>query len=139
MKTVQSTGNNVAIESFRIQISGRSYADTSGALSIGVKQGDISCKTYSKMFNKPRKHQKMTEDDMNKFGSCKKTWFQPLFNKQPIQIRILSNSGNDAYIDKAAIKIGGVWREWVAGESTKINKHGAGNTWRTVLKPGITV
>ena len=139
MKTVQSTGNNVAIESFRIQISGRSYADTSGALSIGVKQGETSCKTYSKMFNKPRKHQKMTEDDRNKFGSCKKTWFQPLFNKQPIQIRILSNSGNDAYIDKAAIKIGGVWREWVAGESTKINKHGAGNTWRTVLKPGITV
>ena len=80
----------------------------------------------------------MTNADKDMFGSCSNTWFQPRLNKEALEIRILSDSGDDAYIDKAAIKIGGVWREWV-GHQVKINKHGDGNSWKTVLYPGITV
>ena len=138
VKTAQSTGNNIAIESFRIKISDRSYANTGGSLRIGVQQGDNSCETDKEIFDEPERNEIMTNDDKDMFGSCSNTWFQPRLNKQALEIRILSDSTNDAYIDKAAIKIGGVWREWV-GHQVKINKHGDGNSWKTVLYPGITV
>ncbi|XP_063687622.1 uncharacterized protein LOC134820906 isoform X1 [Bolinopsis microptera] len=126
--------NNVAIESFRIKISDRSYANSGGSIRIGVKQGENSCETDKEIFDKPKRNEEMTEDDEDKFGSCSGKWFQPRLNEQPLEIRILSNSGDDAYIDKAAIKIGGVWREWVDYQ-VKINKHGEGSTWKTVIYP----
>ncbi|XP_063687624.1 uncharacterized protein LOC134820906 isoform X3 [Bolinopsis microptera] len=126
--------NNVAIESFRIKISDRSYANTGGSIRIRVKQGENSCETDKEIFDEPKRNEEMTEDDEDKFGSCSRKWFQPRLNEQPLEIRILSDSGDDAYIDKAAIKIGGVWREWVDNQ-VKINKHGEGSTWKTVLYP----
>ncbi|XP_063691337.1 uncharacterized protein LOC134823733 [Bolinopsis microptera] len=126
--------NNVAIESFRIEISTRAYANTGGNLRIGVRQGENSCETVEETFVEPEEGEEMTEDNKAKFGSCRNKWFQPNFNKHPLEIRVLSDSGDDAYINRAAIKIGGVWREWVSVD-VKVNRHGEGAEWRAVIDP----
>ena len=129
------TGLNIPIEAFRIKVSDRSYASTSGNLQIGVKQGDQnSCQTVVETFTSPQTNVLYLRDDKSLFGSCVNTWFQPSYN-MPLQIRVLSDSGNDSYLDKIGVKINGVWRDWVWGYQKKVNKN-EGNEWQTVISAG---
>ena len=65
------TGLNIPIEAFRIKVSDRSYASTSGNLQIGVKQGDQnSCQTVVETFTSPQTNVLYLRDDKSLFGSC---------------------------------------------------------------------
>ena len=124
------------VEGFRIKVSDRSWADTTGSLRIGVRQGDMRCGSVTDTFYTPRRNTEYTQENEQRFGTCTKDkLFQPMFNNNPLQIRILSNSGNDAFIDKMAVKIAGQWREWI-GHHFKINKHFEG-PWQTVVEAGL--
>ena len=129
-----ATGDGkIEIEALRIKISDRSYADSSGKLRFDIRQGDTSCSTIRETFVKPRKNTEYEESrSSHKFGSCYSALFDP---NDAIEFRIISDSGDDAYIDSAAVKLGGVWREW-NGYQIKVNKHGAGNAWRLVYNSG---
>ena len=74
-------------------------------------------------------------DDKALFGSCRDLWFEHLYNNKDLQIRIGSDSANDAYLDEAGIKIDGMWRNWV-GYEHKVDQN-TGNQWRTVIPAGI--
>ena len=127
------SATKVPIDALRIQISDRSWADSSGKLRFDIRQGDTYCSTIRETFVKPRKNTEYEESrSSHKFGSCYSALFDP---NDAIEFRIISDSGDDAYIDSAAVKLGGVWREW-SGYQVKVNKHGAGNSWRYVPKQG---
>ena len=124
------------VEKFRIKVSDRSYAYTSGKLRIGVRQGNdgdytfdlTSCETIRATFVSPDRNREYIVSDTSKFDSCRYTKFNP---NEEIQIQILSDSGDDSYLDEAGIMIDGEWKNWI-GWQEKINKHGEGNEWRVV-------
>ena len=125
-------GTKVNIEELRIKISDRSYADTSGKLRFDVRQGQTFCSTIRETFSKPKRNQEYFKNrNSGTFGSCYSAKFDP---EEGIEFRIISDSGNDAYIDSAGVKLRGEWMNW-NGYQVKVNKHGAGNAWRYV--PGL--
>ena len=129
-----ATGDRkIEIEALRIKISDRSWAESSGKLRFDIRQGDTYCSTIRETFVKPRKNTQYEESrSSHKFGSCYSALFDP---NGAIEFRIISDSGDDAYIDSAAVKLGGVWRVW-NGYQVKVNKHGLGNAWRLAYNSG---
>ena len=137
MQLILSPGLNLPIEAFRIKISSRSHASTSGNLKIGVKQGDdYSCETDRYTFPHSSGGQEyiVDADDKALFGTCRDLWFEHLYNSKDLKINIGSDSRDDAYPDEAGIKIDGIWRNWV-GYRHKVD-HNTGNEWRTVIPAG---
>ena len=125
-------GTKVNIEELRIKISDRSYADTSGKLRFDVRQGQTFCSTIRETFSKPKRNQEYFKNrNSGTFGSCYSAQFDP---EEGIEFRIISDSGNDAYIDSAGVKLRGEWMNW-NGYQVKVNKHGEGDAWRYV--PGL--
>ena len=119
----------VTIDAVRVGVSDRDYAETSGKLRFGVRQGGTSCETERETIVKPQRNRVYeAKRSDGKFGSCYDSRFD---SHQAIEFRVLSDSGDDSYIDNAAVKLDGVWREW-NGYQVKVNKHGEGNAWRTV-------
>ena len=123
------TCSMVTIDAVRVGVSDRGSAGTSGKLRFGVRQGGTSCETVRETIVKPQRNRDYVEyRSSSKFGSCYNRRFD---SHQTIEFRVLSDSGDDSYIDNAAVKLDGVWREW-NGYQVKVNKHGEGNAWRTV-------
>ena len=118
------------VEGVRIITSDRSYASTSGKIRFGVRQGSKSCETIRATIEEPKRNNHYSEYRQSKFGSCRYTSFDTL---KKLEFRVLSDSGDDAYINMAAILIDGRWREW-RGYQVKVNKHGEGNAWRTAIE-----
>jgi hypothetical protein len=118
------------IEALRIKVSDRSWAETSGKLKFQIKQGSAQCITIRETFKRPRKNKEYTvyRSDDHKFGTCYNRNFD---TDEPLEFRILSDSSDDCYIDSAAVKLGGFWRQW-NGYQVKIDKSGHGNEWHTV-------
>ena len=118
------------IQEFRIEISDRDYAETSGKLRMEVRQGSTTCATVRETFYSPRKNSVNFQTDRTKFGSCDDVRFD---TGEDVELRVLSDSGDDSYMDNAALKLGGVWREW-SGYQVKVNKHGEGSEWRSTVR-----
>merc|ERR1712025_254019 len=117
------------VDAFFIKVSNRRYAHTTGKLRIGVKQGQTSCETIRETFISPDRngwYEVNRSRHLYKFNDCRYKKFNP---NEEIQIRIISDSGDDSYLDKAGIKINGQWKRWI-GYHVKINKHGEGRSWR---------
>merc|ERR1719250_600398 len=103
------------IKEFRIRTSDYKYAGTTGSLRIGVRQGKVECETSAETFSETSRTKLFVESDKSKFGSCKKALLRPK-SSTPIQLRVLSDSGNPAYLDKVGMKMAGNgnWYDWEA-------------------------
>ena len=112
-----------------MKISDRSSAGSSGKLRIGVRQGGNSCETTRATFPACKQGREYITQNEGLFASCKETLFKPT---EKLEIRVLSDSGDDNYIDEAGVLIGGEWRNFYV-YSVKVNKHGEGSSWRTVI------
>ena len=117
-----STVLNVPVEGFRVQISNRNGAGSSGKLRIGVRQGDRKCETVRATFPACKGGQEYDTENLDLFDDCRDTWFQPVLNAQALQIQVLSDSGDDNYIDEAGVKIAGKWKNFNVHQ-VKVNKH----------------
>ena len=116
-------------------MSGRTHAHTTGNLRIGVRQGEQNeCKSHAETFPDSDNGEEYIVTNTNLFGTCRDNYFQTLFNYAPLEIRILSDSADDAYLDQAGIKIDGLWRNWIGSEERIDND--TGNKWRVVIPAG---
>ena len=119
----------VTISAVGLGVSDTNYAGTSGKLRFGVRQGGTSCETARETISKPQRRRNYIKYRSSRnFGSCYNTKFN---SRESIQFRVLSDSGDDSYIDSAGVMLDGVWRVW-KGDRVKVNKHWAGNSWRTI-------
>ena len=127
------------IERFRIRMSDYSYAETTGSLRIGVRQGGAGCETVDETVVRPRATHLYEVSDKSRFGSCNNSKFNPLSDVLlilPIQIRVLSNTFNNAYFDKVGVKIGGKWLEW-EGDMIMVDFNDP-TDWRTAYESGFS-
>ena len=124
-----SQSSSVLIDAFRIKVSDKDYAGTSGKLKFEVSQGWTSCETVRDTFTSPQRNQYYTKtrySDSSRFGSCSSARFN---TRDALQFRVLSDSGDDCYLNSAGVKIGDIWVDW-NGYNVKFNKHGEGDSWR---------
>ena len=122
------------IDAFRIKMSETRYASTSGSLQIGMRQGITECTTSRDLLQRPKNIELYVIAEQSKFGQCIGKLFKP-GDRNPIQLRVLSNSGNNAYLEKVGVKLGGDWYDWTGFEV--MVDHGDPTDWQTVYKSGV--
>ena len=97
------------------------YAGTNGKIRFAVKQNGAMCESERKTIDSPGGCKKL--EVSGSFG-CD-VWFDM---SKPIQIRALSDSGNDAKTGHYYVKFGDKKRSWT-GKKMTIHKSGDTNPW----------
>ena len=123
------------IDAFRIKMSERTDSYTSGSLQIGMLQGTTICTTSQELLSRPYAMNLYVIAERSKFGQCIGKLFKLRDRNNPIQLRVLSNSNNNAYLEKVGVKLGGEWYDWTGFEV--MVDHGDPTDWQTVYKSGI--
>ena len=111
-----------------VKIACRSHAGTSGKLRIGIRQGNIECETMHKTFESPDGCKGY--ERLRHFG-CDMARFDV---RKPVDIRLISDSRDDAYVDGFGTIIGDQSALTMYTYEThhkKVDKS-EGNDWQTI-------
>jgi len=111
-KQVKEEVKCLPIEMLVIHLPEYYYAPTGGDLTMKIKQGNNECQTSDPTWKGvPTENKSYYEKPVG----CPNTFNPDL----PFELWVTSSSGNNMYVDKMGVEIGGKWHYWSAEKAGK--------------------
>ena len=124
---VAEAGKDLPLEMLEIHLPSYYYAPTTGWLTMKIRQGTNECQTNYPTWKGV--HYKNKTYFKKPIG-CTNTFDPDL----PFDLWLRNPSGNNVYIDRMGVKIGGKWHTWKASDEGKsmvyVDKY-TDNKWHT--------
>jgi len=124
-KQVKTSAKCLPIDMLVIHTADYSYAPTNGWLTMKIRQGKNDCQTHYPTWK--------SVDYANKSYFEKPVGCPNTFNPDlPFELWVTSSSGNNMYVDRMGVEIGGKWHYWKAsahGLKMQMIDYYYGNGW----------